>query len=73
MGEVLRDDVQMPQTILSEHVAILDAVIAGDGARAEMLSRDHISRAARIFVERLRAQQEVSEEGSRLRRSRRIR
>ena len=25
MGEVLRDDAQMPQTILSEHVAILDA------------------------------------------------
>ena len=51
MGEVLRDDAQMPQTILAEHVAILDAIIAGDGARAEMLSRDHISRAAKIFVQ----------------------
>ena len=35
MGEVLRDDEQMPQTILGEHVDILDAVIAGDGDRAE--------------------------------------
>jgi FCD domain len=49
MGEVLRDDVQMPQTILQEHVAILEAVIAGDGAEAETLSRNHISRAANSF------------------------
>ena len=68
MGEVLRDDAQMPQTILGEHVAILDAMIAGDGARAEMLSRDHISRAAKIFVQRLQAQQAASEEEMRQRR-----
>jgi DNA-binding GntR family transcriptional regulator len=73
MGEVLRDDAQMPQTILSEHVEILDAVIAGDGARAEMLSRNHISRAAKIFVQRLQAQQEAEEEEVRKRRTRRIR
>jgi DNA-binding FadR family transcriptional regulator len=73
MGEVLRDDSQMPQTILNEHVAILDAVIAGDGARAETLSRDHISRAAKIFVQRLQAQQQASEEEMRQRRTRRIR
>jgi DNA-binding FadR family transcriptional regulator len=73
MGEVLRDDVQMPQTILAEHVAILDAVIAGDGARAETLSREHISRAAKIFVQRLQAQREASEEEKRQRRPRRIR
>jgi DNA-binding GntR family transcriptional regulator len=72
MGEVLRDDVQMPQTILREHVAILDAVIAGDGARAEALSRDHISRAANIFVQRLKARREASEEQLRQRRTRRI-
>src|SRR6202008_3767578 len=41
MGEVLRDDSQMPQTILEEHVAILGAVSSGDSARAEALSRDH--------------------------------
>jgi len=72
MGEVLRDDAQMPQTILAEHVAILDAIIAGDGARAEMLSRDHILRAAKIFVQRLQAQQAASEEEMRQRPTRRI-
>ena len=72
MAEVLRDDAQMPQTILDEHVAILDAIIAGDGARAEMLSREHISRAAKIFVQRLKAKQDLSEEAMR-RRARRIR
>jgi DNA-binding GntR family transcriptional regulator len=72
MGEVLRDDVQMPQTILGEHVAILDAIMAGDGDRAEMLSRDHISRAAKIFVQRLQAQQAASEQEVRQRRTRRI-
>jgi DNA-binding GntR family transcriptional regulator len=73
MGEVLRDDVQMPQIILGEHVAILDAIVAGDGDRAEALSRDHISRAAKIFVQRLQAQQAASEQEMRQRRTRRIR
>jgi DNA-binding GntR family transcriptional regulator len=72
MGEVLRDDVQMPQMILREHEAILAAVIAGNGAKAEALSRDHISRAADIFVQRLKAQHEASEEQLRQRRTRRI-
>ena len=72
MGEVLRDDVQMPQSILGEHVAILDAIIAGDGARAEKLSRDHISRAAKIFVQRLQAQQDASQNEMRQRRTRRL-
>jgi len=72
MGEVLRDDVQMPQTILGEHVAILDAIAASDGDRAEALSRDHISRAAKIFVQRLQAQQAASEQEVRQRRTRRI-
>ena len=73
MGEVLRDDAQMPQTILGEHAAILDAVIAGDSARAELLGRDHITRAAKIFVQRLQAQRDASEEEMRQRRTRRIR
>ena len=73
MGEVLRDDAQMPQSILGEHVAILDAIIAGDGARAERLSRDHISRAATIFVQRLQTQQDASEKEMLQRRTRRIR
>jgi DNA-binding FadR family transcriptional regulator len=63
----------VPQTILGEHVAILDAISAGDGARAETLSREHISRAAKIFVQRLKARQEASEEEMRHRRARRIR
>jgi DNA-binding GntR family transcriptional regulator len=73
MGEVLRDDAQMPQTILAEHVAIMDAIIAGNGARAETLSQDHISKAAKIFVQRLQAHQQASEEEMRQRRPRRIR
>jgi DNA-binding GntR family transcriptional regulator len=73
MGEVLRDDAQMPQTILGEHVAILDAIIAGTAAEAESLSRDHISRAAKIFVQRLVAQKAASEEEMRQRPTRRIR
>jgi len=73
MGEVLRDDEQMPQTILGEHVAILDAIIAGDAAEAERLSRDHISRAAKIFVQRLHAQKAASEQEMRQRPTRRIR
>ena len=40
MGEVLRDDSQMPATILREHVAILDAVIAGDRARGQRRSAE---------------------------------
>jgi len=72
MGEVLRDDAQMPQIILAEHVAILDAVIAGNGAEAEQLSRDHILRAANIFVQRLQAQQDASEKEQSQRRTRRI-
>ncbi|MGA2127660.1 MAG: GntR family transcriptional regulator [Xanthobacteraceae bacterium] len=72
MGEVLRDDAQMPRIILGEHAEILDAVGAGDGARAEMLGRQHISRAATIFVQRLQVQQ-ASEQEVRERRTRRIR
>jgi DNA-binding GntR family transcriptional regulator len=71
MGEVLRDDEQMPEVILEEHVAILDAVIAGRGAQAEALSREHILRAANIFVARLQAQQ-ASEKEHTERRTRRI-
>jgi DNA-binding GntR family transcriptional regulator len=73
MGEVLRDDAQMPQTILGEHVAILDAIIAGKATEAEQLSRDHISRAAKIFVQRLEAQKAASEEELRQRPTRRLR
>jgi DNA-binding GntR family transcriptional regulator len=72
MGEVLRDDEQMPEVILEEHVAILDAIVAGKGAQAEVLSREHILRAANIFVARLKAQQDASEKEQSERRVRRI-
>jgi DNA-binding GntR family transcriptional regulator len=72
MGEGLRSGAQLPQTLLGEHVEILDAVIAGDSARAEALSRDHISRAAKIVVQCLQVQQDASEDELRQRRSRRI-
>jgi hypothetical protein len=48
-------------------------VISGDGARAEVLSRDHIMRAATIFVQRLQARQDASEREMRQRPTRRIR
>ena len=72
MGEVLRDDEKMPQNIWDEHAGILDAIIAADRNSAEKLSRQHILRAADIFVARLRAQQEAASEDD-TRRSRLIR
>ncbi|MGB8400026.1 GntR family transcriptional regulator [Bradyrhizobium sp.] len=71
MGEVLRDDEQMPQSILNEHAAILDAVIEGNGAEAETLSRHHILRAANVFVQRLQVRHDASEDELRRRRIRR--
>lgn len=61
MGEVLREDQQMPKNIWDEHAAILEAVIGGHAEVAEMLSRDHILRAAKVFVERLQARQDAAE------------
>jgi DNA-binding FadR family transcriptional regulator len=63
----------MPQIILGEHVAILDAIVAGKAVEAETLSRDHIARAAKIFVQRLEVQKAASEEEMRQRPTRRIR
>jgi DNA-binding GntR family transcriptional regulator len=72
MGEVLRDDEKIPGSIWDEHAAILDAVIACDGKKAETLGRQHISRAAKIFVARLQAHHEASMEDMQRRRVRRI-
>jgi len=72
MGEVLRDDDEIPGSIWDEHAAILAAVIAGDGAKAETLGRRHISRAAKIFVARLQAHHEASAEERQRRRIRRM-
>jgi DNA-binding GntR family transcriptional regulator len=54
---VLRDGENVPAAIWDEHAAILDAVIAGEVESAEALSRRHILRAAKMFIERLEAQQ----------------
>ncbi|HET9820897.1 MAG TPA: FCD domain-containing protein, partial [Burkholderiaceae bacterium] len=53
MAEVLTRD-QTPRDIWDQHEAILNAVIAGDGRRAEALARQHITQAAGFMVRRLR-------------------
>lgn len=54
MGEVLmRDD--KPRDIWNEHEALLQAVIDGNGERAEMLARRHIDAAADFMIESLKA------------------
>jgi DNA-binding GntR family transcriptional regulator len=72
MGEVLRDDEKIPGSIWDEHTAILDAVIAGEADKAETLARQHISRAAKIFVTRLQAYQETAMADHRRRSLRRV-
>lgn len=53
MGEVLmRDD--KPRDIWDQHEALLQAVITGDGRKAEKLARQHIEQAADFMVDRLR-------------------
>lgn len=52
MGEVLLRD-ERPRDIWDQHEALLVAVIAGDGKRAEQLARQHIDQAANFMIERL--------------------
>jgi DNA-binding GntR family transcriptional regulator len=54
MAEVLVRDEQ-PRDIWDQHEAILAAVVAGDGPRAEALAREHLSQAAGYMLARLRA------------------
>lgn len=55
MGEVLmRDD--KPRDIWDQHEALLAAVAAGDGDRAERLAREHILQAAQFMIQRLEAE-----------------
>ena len=53
MGEVLIRD-EKPRDIWDQHEAILEAVAAGDGDRAEALVRAHLTQAAGFMVARLR-------------------
>lgn len=52
MGEGLLID-QKPSEIWKQHSEILDAIILGDGAIAEKIARQHITRAAAFVKERL--------------------
>ena len=55
MGEVLMRD-ELPRDIWDQHEVMLDAVMAGDGAAAEALARQHITRAAAVMISRLRSE-----------------
>jgi DNA-binding GntR family transcriptional regulator len=52
MGEVLMRD-ERPRDIWEQHDRLLQAVIAGDGRKAERLARQHIEQAADFMIERL--------------------
>ncbi len=53
MGEVLIRD-EKPRDIWNQHEAILAAIAAGDGDRAESLVRSHLIQAASFMIARLR-------------------
>ena len=61
MGEVLMRD-ELPGDIWNQHETMLDAVMAGDGATAEALARQHITQAAEVMISRLRSEAAVAAE-----------
>jgi DNA-binding GntR family transcriptional regulator len=63
MGEVLMRD-ELPRDIWDQHEAMLDAVVAGDGAKAEALARQHITQAAEVMITRLRSEAAATPEGA---------
>ena len=63
MGETLMRDLS-PEEVWTEHVAMLEAVMDGDGDSAERLAREHIVRAATAAVSRLRGKQAVDRQAS---------
>lgn len=52
MGEVLLKD-ETPRKIWDQHEAMLQAIMRGNGTKAEELARSHITKAAEVFVARL--------------------
>lgn len=61
MGAVLQVERHISGDIWNEHAEILDAIVAGDGARAESLGRAHIARASQKFYGHVRALQEKAD------------
>ena len=61
MGEVLIRD-EKPRDIWEQHEAILKAVAAGDGERAEALVRSHLMQAAGFMVARMRGKVQATAE-----------
>jgi DNA-binding GntR family transcriptional regulator len=59
MGEVLTGETA-PRDVWNEHEAILDAIVAGDAAKAERLSREHIFDAADFMVGRFEQVAEIA-------------
>jgi DNA-binding GntR family transcriptional regulator len=57
MGEVLMRD-ERPRDIWRQHEELLEAVIAGKGARAEKLAREHIENAADFMIQRLQRERQ---------------
>lgn len=55
MGEVLMRD-EKPRDIWNQHADILAAICEGDGDRAELLARSHLTQASGFMVARLRSQ-----------------
>lgn len=59
MGEVLMRDEQ-PRDIWDQHDAMLEAVMAGDAAKAEQMARQHVTQAAQVMIARLEAELELA-------------
>ena len=60
MAEALREGEQRSRRIWDEHAALLDVIVAGDGAAAERLSRDHLGRASSLVVQRIVEREQAS-------------
>lgn len=60
MGAVLINEEQ-PRNVWGQHEAMLEAIAAGDGQKAEELGRQHISQAANFMILRLQENGTASE------------
>jgi DNA-binding GntR family transcriptional regulator len=59
MAEVLREGEQLSRRIWDEHAAILEAVCAGDSARAEAACREHLAKASALVEGRIAARRDA--------------